>query len=272
MLNENHRYTGRIRAVVFDWAGTLVDHGCQAPTQAFVRLFAGHGVEVTDAEARGPMGMHKRSHIAAMLAEPRIAAAWVAAKGRAHTEADVGALYEEVTPVQIALLPEYAAPIPGVLELFAALRARDVRLGSTTGYNGQMLAALKAAAAQHGLEVDVAVPSTAVPEGRPAPFLCWTALTALGVWPAAAAVKVGDTVVDMQAGRAAGVWTVGVARTGNLVGLDAEAAKAPEAAPRIAAARATLEAAGAHYVVDGPESLLSVVDEIDRRLANGEAP
>jgi phosphonoacetaldehyde hydrolase len=66
----------RIRLVVFDWAGTTVDHGSRAPVAAFVRAFAGHGVEVTPDEARGPMGLHKRDHIRAMLQMPAVARRW----------------------------------------------------------------------------------------------------------------------------------------------------------------------------------------------------
>lgn len=271
-FDARHRYTGPIRAVVFDWAGTVVDHGCAAPTLAFVRLFAKHGVEVSDEEARGPMGMHKREHIRHMMKVPRIAALWTEVHGMMPTPEDVDRLYDEATAVQVALLPERAEPIPGVLELVEALRARGIRIGSTTGYNREMLDVVAEAAKAHGFTPDVAIPSSEVPEGRPAPYLCWAALTQLGVWPAAAAVKVGDTPVDMQAGRHAGTWTVGYARTGNLVGLDAQDALQPEAAPRIAEARATLEAAGAHYVVDGPEALLGVIEQIDKRLAAGEQP
>jgi len=45
----------RIKLVVFDWAGTTVDHGCYAPVAPFVDAFAQHGVTITTAESRGPM-------------------------------------------------------------------------------------------------------------------------------------------------------------------------------------------------------------------------
>ena len=32
-----------IRAVVFDWAGTMVDFGCQAPVGALIEAFAATG-------------------------------------------------------------------------------------------------------------------------------------------------------------------------------------------------------------------------------------
>ncbi len=59
-----------IRLVVFDWAGTTVDHGSFAPVTPFVEALARHGVRVTTAEARGPMGLHKRDHLVALFRLP----------------------------------------------------------------------------------------------------------------------------------------------------------------------------------------------------------
>ena len=74
-----------LAAVVFDWAGTLFDFGSQAPMGAFVELFARHGVEISIDEARVPMGLPKWDHIQTLGTQPRIAAAWAAAHGRAPT-------------------------------------------------------------------------------------------------------------------------------------------------------------------------------------------
>ena len=45
-----------LQAVVFDWAGTVIDFGSQAPMGAFVELFRRHGVEIGIDEARVPGG------------------------------------------------------------------------------------------------------------------------------------------------------------------------------------------------------------------------
>mgnify|MGYP003343989512 CR=1 FL=1 len=42
----------KIKAVVFDWAGTIVDFGSLAPMGAFVQLFKRHGVAITIEQAR----------------------------------------------------------------------------------------------------------------------------------------------------------------------------------------------------------------------------
>ncbi|MFM9061925.1 MAG: hypothetical protein ACKOOI_02645, partial [Pirellula sp.] len=48
-----------IRGLVLDWAGTTIDYGSQAPVEVFRAVFQKIGIEVTEAEARGPMGQAK---------------------------------------------------------------------------------------------------------------------------------------------------------------------------------------------------------------------
>jgi beta-phosphoglucomutase-like phosphatase (HAD superfamily) len=49
---------GPIQAVIFDWAGTIVDYGSYAPTKVLIEAFAERGVAVSLAEARVPrMGL-----------------------------------------------------------------------------------------------------------------------------------------------------------------------------------------------------------------------
>ena len=92
-----------VKAVIFDWAGTVVDYGSLAPMGAFVETFEQFGVSITVEEARGPMGMAKRPHIAALLALPRIARAWAGKYGRAPDEADIDAVYDVFVPKNIAV-------------------------------------------------------------------------------------------------------------------------------------------------------------------------
>jgi len=77
-----------LKAVVFDWAGTMIDFGSRAPVVALVRLFEGEGVPIGEAEARADMGMAKRDHIRAILSMPHVAAAWHTQHGAPPTEAD----------------------------------------------------------------------------------------------------------------------------------------------------------------------------------------
>jgi phosphonoacetaldehyde hydrolase len=88
-------------------------------------------------------------------------------------------------------------------------------------------------------------------------------------------VKVDDTAAGIEAGLNAGTWTVGVAKTGNALGLsEAELNDQPteEGRALIERARDHLRGACAHYVIDSTADLLPVLDEIEGRLAGGETP
>jgi phosphonoacetaldehyde hydrolase len=264
-----------LKAVVFDWAGTVVDHGSFAPMGVFVEAFAEFGIDLTIDEARGPMGMAKRPHVAALLALPRVAEAWQAKYGRLPTDADIDAVYEIFVPKNRAVAAKYADVIPGVAETVAALRAAGIKIGSTTGYTRDILAEILPVAAAQGFAPDSSVCTGDTPEGRPTPLMMYKSFLDLGVYPASAVIKVDDTEVGIGEGLSAGSWTVGVAVTGNVFGLslaDTKALPKEDFEARRAAAVARLEAAGAHYVIDGVADLLPVAAEIEGRLARGERP
>lgn len=114
-----------------------------------------------------------------------------------------------------------------------------------------------------------------VPAGRPYPWMCYQNAMNLQVFPMEAVVKVGDTLPDIEEGLNAGTWTVGIALTGNLLGLREDEVKAltPEQGrkERKRIAR-QLHQAGAHFVIDGIWDLPGVLDEIELLLARGERP
>jgi phosphonoacetaldehyde hydrolase len=253
----------------------VIDHGCLAPLDAFVRAFASFGVAIDAAEARGPMGMAKRDHVAAVMAAPRVAAAWAERRGRAPTEADVEAVYAAFVPMTVAAAVAHATLIDGAAGTVAALRARGLAIGSTTGYTREIMEPLLPLAARQGYAPDSLLGAGDLPEGRPAPMMMYRTFLELGVWPAAAVVKVDDTAVGVGEGLNAGAWTVGVALTGNVFGLSpAEtAALSPSAfAARLAEARGALRRAGAHVVVDSVADLIPAIDAIEGRLVRGERP
>ena len=264
-----------LKAVVFDWAGTVVDHGSLAPMGVFVETFAQFGVEISIDEARGPMGMAKRPHIVALTKLPRVADAWAAAHGREPTEADVDALYQVFVPKNIEVAGDYADLIPGVAETVAALRASGIKIGSSTGYTREIMARITEKAAAQGFAPDSLVCTGDTPDGRPSPLMFYKGLIDLNVWPTSAAIKVDDTTVGVAEGVNAGAWSVGVAVSGNAFGLSLADTQAlpPEAfEAKRAKARAALAEAGAHYVIDSVADLLPVVSQIEGRLARGERP
>ena len=83
----------KFKAVVFDWAGTMIDFGSFAPMGVFVKAFETFGITATIDQARGPMGKPKWDHIRSMMDDPDICAQWIAKYGQAPTDADVDKVY-----------------------------------------------------------------------------------------------------------------------------------------------------------------------------------
>ena len=265
----------RVKAVIFDWAGTVIDYGSLAPMGAFVETFGEFGVTITIAEARGPMGMAKRPHIAAIVTLPRVAEAWTKRHGGAPTEADIDAIYAAFVPKNLAVAVRYATVIPGAADVVNELRSRGIKIGSSTGYTREIMAEILPVAAAQGFKPDSLVCTDDTPDGRPTPFMLYKTLLDLEVWPTWSVIKVDDTEVGIAEGINGGAWTVGVSVSGNCFGLSREdaAALAPaDFQERRAAAVKTLERAGAHYVIDSVADLMPAVRAIEDRLARGERP
>src|SRR5215469_9413086 len=139
-----------VRAVVLDWAGTVVDFGCMAPVRALIEVFGAEGFALTDAEARADMGKAKIDHLRAIFAAPAVAARWAEAKGAPPAEADIERLYERLVPAMQAAAAKASRLIPGAAEAVAELKAMGVRIGSGTGYTRDMMAPILSNAAAQG--------------------------------------------------------------------------------------------------------------------------
>jgi phosphonoacetaldehyde hydrolase len=241
----------------------------------FIRAFAARGIRVTEEEARGPMGAHKKDHLRALLQVPAVTRRWRERYGSDATENDVDDLYHRFMPLQLQVIDDFARLIPGVLDCVQVLRSRGVRIGASTGYFRAAAERVYRAAALQGYRPDHCVCAEEVPAGRPAPWMVFRIMEVLGVFPPAAVVKVGDTVPDVGEGIAAGAWSVGVLRTSSDVGCterEWDALPPAERDRRLASCREKLLAAGAHAVVETLAELPAVLNDLDARLGRGERP
>ena len=97
--------------------------------------------------------------------------------------------------------------------------SRGWKIGTSTGYNRVMLNYLLDRAREQGFVPDHSVCPDDVRSGRPAPFMCYLNAVQMQLFPMWTLVKIGDTAVDIDEGLNAGMWTIGITRTGNEVGL-----------------------------------------------------
>jgi len=271
-----HRsYRGPLKAVLLDWAGTTMDYGCMAPAVVFMDVFKRKGVEITIDEAREPMGAHKKVHIRQITKNESVAKRWEQKHGRKPNEDDVEAMFKDFIPLQLQCLAQYSDLIPGTLEAVAEFRRRGLKIGSTTGYTEEMMDILQSEAKRRGYVPDSTVCATQVPAGRPHPFMCLQNAINLQIYPMEAFVKVGDTLPDIEEGLNAGMWTIGLVKTGNEMGLperEIEALDPEVRSARLARAYKRMQQTGAHYVVDGIAEVAPLLDQINARLSRGDRP
>lgn len=267
----------RIEAVILDWAGTTVDFGSFAPTQIFIEAFkSAFDIDITLAQARIPMGLGKWQHIEALGKLPEIDAMWQARFGRSMTSEDIDAIYQTFMPLQIAKVVDFAAPIDGIVSTITTLRGQGVKIGSCSGYPRAVMEKLVPAAAKLGYQPDYWIASDDLAAGgRPGPWMALQNVIELAVSSVSQCVKVDDAVPGIEEGRHAGMWSIGLAISGNEFGKtwdEYQGMSQEEIAPLRQQAADKLYAAGAHYVIDTLSDLPRVIDEINGRLANGEKP
>lgn len=275
IINTVPFYKGPLKLAVLDLAGTLVDFGSCAPAGAFVQLFANCGITITDAQAREPMGMQKHNHIAALCKLKTVQEQWKEIFGKTIINGDIDMLYELFIPLQMAVLPQYCELIPGALEAIAAMRRRGLAIALTTGYNRAMMECVLERAVEQGLKGDIALCADDIPAGRPAPWMALECARQLGIFPLSACIKIGDTLVDVQEGRNAGMWSIGVSISGNMVGMPMEKWEGLNAHWQETfrqTASQEMFRAGAHGVVDNIADCPALIDAVNERMAAGGKP
>jgi phosphonoacetaldehyde hydrolase len=268
-------YTGLVKGIIFDYAGTTVDYGCMAPAAVFVDVFKRNGIDISMAEARIPMGLNKKEHIRAIFNLPGVQSRLSEDQQKMQNEDHLEKMYREFIPMQVEAIANHSDLIPGVSELAEYLREEGIRYAGTTGYNREMLKVILEATKDSGFLADANFTSDDVPAGRPKPWMCLQAAMALDAYPMEALIKVGDTIPDIDAGLNANMWTVAVIKTGNELGMtvaETEAMPLNEIDDKLTAIENKMLAAGAHFVIDSVVELPEVIEEIEDRLALGMRP
>jgi len=274
---EEKKYRGKVQAIILDWSGTTADAYVVAPAVVFVEVFKRQNVEISMAEARGPMGLRKDLHIKALTEVDTIKERWKGVHGKYPDQSDVDRMFADFVPLQLDCLRKYTTLLPGVAEVTQRLQKQGIKLGSTTGFIRPMVDILEEDAAKQGYKPDASVAGDEVINGaRPSPHMVYKNLDMLNITPIHSVIKVDDTISGVGEAVNAGCWGVGVTRYSNYMDVDTpedgEKLSDEEIAKRKAKTHDLLEKAGAHYVIDSIADIEPVVEDVNQRLARGERP
>jgi phosphonoacetaldehyde hydrolase len=267
----------QVEAVVLDWAGTVVDYGSIAPTSIFVAAFAKvFDFELSLAEARVPMGLGKWDHIKTLGELPEVDRRWQQQFGQSMQTKDIDYIYQTFMPLQKAKVSQRAEPIVGALAAIDWMREQGIKIGSCSGYPKEVMDVLAEASANYGYQPDAIVASDEMAAGsRPGPWMALENVNRLGVNSVWRCVKMDDSTPGITEGINAGMWTIGIAKTGNAVGMsEQEWQQEPLAAQQqlLSKAYSELSNSGAHYVVDSLADTPAILQQISARIARGERP
>lgn len=260
----------KFKAVIFDWAGTMVDFGSFAPMGAFVEVFGEFGMDISVEQAREPMGMAKRDHIKAILEMPEVAQKYLSVYGQKPDEEAIDRIYNVFVPLNEKVVGKYANLVPGAAEMIAELRARGMKIGSTTGYTRSIMEHVLPIAAKQGYSPDNLVCSDEVTIGRPAPNAMRKCFSDLEIEDPAQVIKVDDTEPGIGEGISAGCVTVGVSLSGNFAGkTPEEISQMDEQEIDVIRQKATsaLKDAGADHVIDTVAKLPALIKQLERKVS-----
>ncbi len=198
-----------IQLVIFDMAGTTVadEHEVEA---CFAEAAAQTGLTVSAERILAMQGMSKRT-VFDILWRDQLA----------HPTADTTRYVEKSYQRFTEMLEEHyrtqpVNPTEGCLEAFAFLHEQGIPIALTTGFYRKVtdiilgrLGWLEGLNEQYlgtpETTIQASIASDEVEEGRPQPFMIQEVMRRLGVTDLRAVVNIGDTPVDLQSARAAGV-------------------------------------------------------------------
>lgn len=264
-----------IKAIILDWAGTSVDYGSKAPLEAFKNVFKEFGIDVSDEIIRKYMGLHKKFHTESILNEPSVSQLWATIHGRIPNQTDVDLIFSKLGHSMNRAVQEFSDPIDGVIDFMEFMQKDGVKFGSTTGYVREMMNILIPVTESKGLVFDSVVTPDEVPLGRPYPFMIYKNAINLATYPLWKMVKIGDTIADIEEGLNAGMWVIGITKTGNEMGLSKE--ELINTDPKLIEEKEAMITekfmnAGAHYIASSLADCFEIIEDINHRIKINDMP
>ena len=189
---------------VFDMAGTTVDDmidGRPLVTTAMTAAFAeARGIRLQDTDVDAVRGLEKRQAVRSLLASQL---------GSPPSDESVGVVHRCFEATLDRLLTSGVREMPGTSEVFRTLRVSGASVWVGSGFPEHVVDGIVNSLGwrYHGL-VDGVL--SAADGSRPDPAMIHKAMRESGVSSATDAVKVGDTVADIEEGKNAGSPTIAV--------------------------------------------------------------
>jgi phosphonoacetaldehyde hydrolase len=265
----------QIKLVVLDLDGTAIDFGCHAPVAAMLEAFARQRIMLTVQQVRAALGVPNYEHVRLLFEMPAVGEQFQIVHGRRWNEADVMDLAHDLTDLQLEAVARHGSPVPELAACVEELKRRGIKLGTTTSYPRVVAEQIWDLLGIEGLAFDAHVAADDTPSGRPAPWMIYRLMQEVDVFPPSRVVKVGDTAADIEEGRNAGCYSVGVIHSGNEIGLSLKEWQSlpptEQEERQYNVVRKLLHSCASDWLPTLAD-LPAAIDDFEARLALGEGP
>lgn len=272
-------FTRKLRSIIFDAAGTIVDPYVNAPTKVLSSLFQRYNINITSGMIRQSMGKYKKDHIADILENPSVQEQWKLNYRRYPNHNDVECLYKQFKPLHAQTISKYGVEIPNTINTLKQLKKNYYLLfGVSTGFTRKMLDQVLKQNPELQKLITSSSTSDEVLNPRPSSDMIKQNMFHQDITNPSYILKIDDTNVGIEEGRNAKTWTVGIVKHGNEMGNYVESIEAFEELPfdhqrnLMVKCMESFQKSNPHFIIDSIEDLSQVVEKINFYLTSGFKP
>ena len=215
----NMKNNKKLKAVIFDLSGTIIDFGSLATITAMKKIFQLKGINLTSEIINKDMGIKKKLHITKILKIPSIKLMWLDKYKKPVTQAEFNDMCYRFDKELIIAVKKNLNLIPNVKNIIKLLKKNNIKIGVTTGYPKKITKIILDFLKKKNINIDSCVSDDEVKKGRPNSDMCVKNFKKLKINSPKNCLKVDDSFSGIMEGKNARMLTVGLVCTGIQMGL-----------------------------------------------------
>ena len=257
-----------IKACIFDLGGTIIDKYSLIPLISFRKAFLNKGIVLDSDLIRKDMGLNKIDHIDQICSKPVVIKDWYKKYNRIINDEDKEDLYNQFLKIQKRETIENMKIIPETYDVMNKLRERNIKIGSTTGFDKEQMERVKNILKSNGIELDSYVSSTCLDKpGRPFSYMIHENMDRFNIANPKNIIKLDDTNSGIREGINAGCWTIGVSRWSVYMNVndysEINYLSNYQLINKIENSKKTLQKSGPNMIINDLRELPKIIDDIN---------
>jgi phosphonoacetaldehyde hydrolase len=263
------RYKGKIKGIIFDTVGVLVDCGCLHHNKAIANIFKMRNIELKESLIRNFNGLTLKDQLKKIVTDRRVLNDWKKIYGNKPNDEDLAMLLQDLINRIAASIPEKDYIIDSYKKKFNKLNNKGYKIALTCEYPPALASLIFDKLQKDGFKFSQSITINDTMVGAPFPWMCYMSAIKLNVFPLNAIIRVGDSPYNIEEGINANMWTAGVVNTGNLIGLSKDEMRrkgVDKLHKKVKSAYKKFKKKGAHYVIDSINDISWVIDDINSNL------